>query len=202
MKGQLKWWNCWCWKVTLNSLITLPYWFNIHALIYNLIRLTQGFSVSDDRPSNPHLSVNHALLLNPNLGSDRTKRQRAEKYLQTRILFIVTSTLSFYFISNCIISVCRKIRHKTGAVVYVGLGTYISVCQVILLISFLKAFNCLWIEKHKSNLITKNNHNCWFNDSETEIAIRGRKSHIVTQGNSASGAQQAELHVYYLLLLL
>lgn len=72
-QGWLKWQNCWCWKATQNSLIALPSWYNIHALIYNLIILTQDFSVSDDRPSNPHLSVNHTLQ-NLNLGSNRTKR--------------------------------------------------------------------------------------------------------------------------------
>lgn len=52
--------ECWCWRATANSLIALPSWINIHGLIYNLIILTQGWSVSDDRPSNAHLSVNHA----------------------------------------------------------------------------------------------------------------------------------------------
>lgn len=52
--------ECWCWRATANSLIALPSWINIHGLIYNLIILTQALSVSDDRPSNAHLSVNHA----------------------------------------------------------------------------------------------------------------------------------------------
>lgn len=37
-------------EATLNSLIA-PHKYNIHALIYNLIILTQGFNVSDDRVS-------------------------------------------------------------------------------------------------------------------------------------------------------
>lgn len=45
----------------LNSLTALPSRYNIYAPIYNLIILTQGFSLSDDRPSNPYLSVNHTL---------------------------------------------------------------------------------------------------------------------------------------------
>lgn len=44
----------------MNSLIALPSQINIQMLIYNLIILTQGLSVSDDKPSNAHLSVNHA----------------------------------------------------------------------------------------------------------------------------------------------
>lgn len=71
--GWLKWQNCWCWKATQNSLIALPYWYNIHALIYNLIILTLGFSESDGRLSNPPPSVNH-IYQNLNLAGHRTKK--------------------------------------------------------------------------------------------------------------------------------
>lgn len=44
--------------------------------------------MSDDRPSNPHLSVSHAPQSNPNLGCNRTKRHwELQKYLQVHVQF-------------------------------------------------------------------------------------------------------------------
>lgn len=75
----LKWQDCWCLKATQNSLIALPCWYNIHALIYNLIILTLGFGVSDGRLSNPPRSVNHAQQ-NLNFARDGTKKRAVEEH--------------------------------------------------------------------------------------------------------------------------
>lgn len=86
-RGWLKWQDCWCWKATQNSLIALPCWYNIHALIYNLIILTLGLGVSDGRLSNPPPSVNH-VQQNLNLARNGTKKRAAEEWMSIN-MFVV-----------------------------------------------------------------------------------------------------------------
>lgn len=86
-RGWLKWQDCWCWKAPQNSLIALPCWYNIHALIYNLIILTLGLGVSDGRLSNPPPSVNH-VQQNLNLARNGTKKRAAEEWMSIN-MFVV-----------------------------------------------------------------------------------------------------------------